>query len=153
MFSVRQIFVFEFLFVNTSPNIHIRIHIQSFLVAWIYLYSHSSFFVNLNIFIFVLNRGIQIYSYSYLVQKNIFVTHEGTPYGSGPIFSPTRPSGPSWFSSREVHIFIHFFYLYIPFPCNFFRGLLLALRSHDKFQASHWSTPRRPPPRTPHPFF
>ena len=26
----------------------------------------------------------------------------------------------------------------VPFPCNFFRGLLLALRSHDQIQASHW---------------
>ena len=25
--------------------------------------------------------------------------------------------------------------------CSFFQGLSLALRSHDQFQASHWSTP------------
>ena len=30
--------------------------------------------------------------------------------------------------------------LSVTFPCNFFRGLLLALRSHDQFEASHWPT-------------
>ena len=29
--------------------------------------------------------------------------------------------------------------------CSFFRGLSLALRSHDQILASHWSTPPRPP--------
>ena len=29
--------------------------------------------------------------------------------------------------------------------CSFFRGLSLALRSHDQFQASHWSSPPTPP--------
>ena len=28
--------------------------------------------------------------------------------------------------------------------CSFFRGLSLALRSHDQFQASNWSTPPFP---------
>ena len=28
----------------------------------------------------------------------------------------------------------------VPFPCDFFRGLSLALRSHDQFEASDWST-------------
>ena len=30
--------------------------------------------------------------------------------------------------------------LFFPFPCNFFRGLSLVLRSHDQIPASHWST-------------
>ena len=30
--------------------------------------------------------------------------------------------------------------LFVPFPCNFFRGLSLVLRSHDQIPASHWST-------------
>ena len=29
--------------------------------------------------------------------------------------------------------------------CSFFRGLSLALRSHDQIPASHWSTPPAPP--------
>ena len=34
-----------------------------------------------------------------------------------------------------------------PFSCNFFRGLSLALRSHDQVPASHWSTlPSTTPP-------
>ena len=37
-------------------------------------------------------------------------------------FSPTPPSGPSWSSSHRVCWFD------VPFPCNFFRGLSLALR-------------------------
>ena len=38
--------------------------------------------------------------------------------------------------------------LSVPFPCNIFKGLSLALRSHDQFKASHWSTllPSLPPP-------
>ena len=35
-------------------------------------------------------------------------------------------------------------YLYVPFPCNFFQGLSLALRSHDQFNTFHWSTPLPP---------
>ena len=31
--------------------------------------------------------------------------------------------------------------------CSFFRGLSLALRSHDQIPASHWSTPPPPPLR------
>ena len=38
--------------------------------------------------------------------------------------------------------------LSIPFPCYFFSGLLMALRSHDQFKASDWSTiPPHPTPR------
>ena len=55
-------------------------------------------------------------------------------------FSPNRPLGrfglvvamsvsANWLGGWDV-----------PFPCNFFRGLSLALRSHDQFGASHWST-------------
>ena len=33
-----------------------------------------------------------------------------------------------------------FLYLFVPFPCDIFRGLSLALRSHDQIPASHWST-------------
>ena len=29
-------------------------------------------------------------------------------------------------------------YLCVPFPCDFFRGLSSALRSHDQIPASHW---------------
>ena len=29
--------------------------------------------------------------------------------------------------------------LLVPFPCDFCRGLSLALWSHDQFEASHWS--------------
>ena len=35
----------------------------------------------------------------------------------------------------------------VPFSCHLFQGLSLALRSHDKIPASHWSTP--PPPHPP----
>ena len=52
-------------------------------------------------------------------------------------FSPTRPSGPSWSVSRDVCLYV---YVYVPFPCDFFRGLSLALRSHDQIPASDWST-------------
>ena len=51
-------------------------------------------------------------------------------------FSPTRPSGPSWSSSRHVRLL--FVCLSVPFPCDFFQGLSLALRSHDQFEVSHW---------------
>ena len=53
------------------------------------------------------------------------------------IFSPTRPSGPSWSSSQHVRVSVG---LCVPFPCNFFWGLSLVLRSHDQIPASHWST-------------
>ena len=35
-----------------------------------------------------------------------------------------------------------YIYIYVPFPCNFFQGLSLALRSHDQIPASHWWTPQ-----------
>ena len=35
----------------------------------------------------------------------------------------------------------------VPFPCKFFLGLSLALRSHDQIPASHWLT--NPPPLAP----
>jgi hypothetical protein len=35
--------------------------------------------------------------------------------------------------------------MFVPFPCNFFRGLSLALWSHDQFKASHWSNLPPPP--------
>ena len=33
--------------------------------------------------------------------------------------------------------------LCVPFPCNFFRGLSLALRSHDQIPASDWAAVSR----------
>ena len=54
------------------------------------------------------------------------------------LFSSNRPTGPIRSSSRIVCVFV-------PFPCDFFRGLSLALRSHDQIPASHWSTPSPPP--------
>ena len=42
-------------------------------------------------------------------------------------------------------------YVYVPFQCNFFQGLSLALRSHDQFKASHWSTLLPHPPSNPTP--
>ena len=63
-------------------------------------------------------------------------------------FSPTLPSGPSRSSSHNVHVYI------CPLPAYFFQGLSLALRSHDQFKASHWSTllPYFPTyPHQPHP--
>ena len=33
-------------------------------------------------------------------------------------------------------------YVYVPFSCPFFQGLSMALRSHDQFEASHWSIGR-----------
>ena len=38
--------------------------------------------------------------------------------------------------AMSVYLFI---YVYVPVPCNFL-GLSLALKSHDQFQASHWSS-------------
>ena len=52
-------------------------------------------------------------------------------------FSPTRPSGPSWYSSRDVCLRPSPV-LPVPFSCYFFQGLSLALRSHDQFKASDW---------------
>ena len=37
-----------------------------------------------------------------------------------------------------VHMYI---YIYVSSPCDFFRGLSLALRSHDQIPTSHWSSP------------
>ena len=54
-------------------------------------------------------------------------------------FSPTRPSGPICSSSRHVRVCV-FICLCVPFPCDLFWGLSLALRSHDQFEASDWST-------------
>ena len=48
----------------------------------------------------------------------------------------------------SVYIFI---YVYVPIPCNFFLGPLLALRSTDQFKAFPWSTPLPPPPPPPFP--
>ena len=39
-----------------------------------------------------------------------------------------------WYSSH-TGLFI---YLFVPFPCDFFLSLSLALRSHDQIPASHW---------------
>ena len=53
------------------------------------------------------------------------------------------PLGSLWSSSRDVCLYIYrYIYIgrYVPFHCNFFLGLSLALRSHDQFQASRWST-------------
>ena len=50
------------------------------------------------------------------------------------MFSPTRPSGPSWSESRHVHVCVCV--SDVPFPCDFFRGLLLVLRSHDQIPAA-----------------
>ena len=36
-------------------------------------------------------------------------------------------------------------YISVPFSCNFFQGLSLALRSHVQIPAYHWSTPSPPP--------
>ena len=48
---------------------------------------------------------------------------------------------PLWSSSRNVRPRLGVsLYVSVPFPCNFFRGLSLALRSHDQFEASDWST-------------
>ena len=45
---------------------------------------------------------------------------------------------------------IHQWYMYVPFQCQLFQGLSLALRSHDQFETPHWSTfpnfPAYPPP-------
>ena len=62
-------------------------------------------------------------------------------------FSPTCPSRQGRSSSCDVHLIIYLFIsIFVPFPCPFLKGLSLALRSHDKFQASHWSTMSSPPP-------
>ena len=45
-------------------------------------------------------------------------------------------------SSRDVRLSVC---LFVPFPCDFFQGLLLALRSHDQIPASQWSTHPSPP--------
>ena len=37
--------------------------------------------------------------------------------------------------AKSVHLCVCVF---VPFPCHFFRGLSLALRSHDQIPASHW---------------
>jgi len=52
-------------------------------------------------------------------------------------FSKNRPLG--WFflvvaMSGRLSVCV-----FVPFPCNFFQRLSLALRSHDKIPASHWS--------------
>ena len=49
--------------------------------------------------------------------------------GAGQAFSPNRPTGQLWSSSRNVYMSIC---LYVPFPCDFFQGLSLAHRSHDQ---------------------
>ena len=54
------------------------------------------------------------------------------------LFSKNRPLADSFIESRCPYMDI---YIYIcPFSCHFFRGLSLALRSHDQIPASHWST-------------
>ena len=45
------------------------------------------------------------------------------------IFFTELALGPLWSSSRDVNIFIALYlYIYVPFSCNLFRGLSLALR-------------------------
>ena len=47
------------------------------------------------------------------------------------IYSKNRPLG------RFFHRVAMSMYIYVPFPCNYFRGPLLALRPHDHIPASH----------------
>ena len=58
-----------------------------------------------------------------------------------PIFSKNRPLADSFIESRCPSVCLSAC-LFVPFPCNFFWGLSLALRSHDQIPASHWSTPK-----------
>ena len=55
-------------------------------------------------------------------------------------FSKNRPLADSFIESRCPSFYLSI-YISVPFSCNFFRGLSLALRSHDQIPASHWSTP------------
>ena len=56
-------------------------------------------------------------------------------------FSLTWPFGPGQSSSCNVHVCMYeFIYIYVPSQRNLFQGLSLALRSHDQFKVSHWST-------------
>ena len=48
---------------------------------------------------------------------------------------PPRPSGPRWFRSCNVYVFI---YLYGSSAVNLFQGLSMALRSHNQFKARNW---------------
>ena len=68
-------------------------------------------------------------------------------------FSPNRPTGPLGRLGLIVAMSVHMLYVcmhLVPFPCNFFQVVSLALRSHDHFKASDWSTPlhyqTQPPP-------
>ena len=57
------------------------------------------------------------------------------------MFSPNQPLGRfGLVVAMSVCVFLTLFvYDFVPFPCNFFQGLSLALRSHDQILASHWS--------------
>ena len=65
------------------------------------------------------------------------------------VFSPTRPSGPCWSSSHHVRmsfcLSVCVCVWFWPLCAVFFRGLSLPLRSHDQFQACHWSSLSPPP--------
>ena len=52
------------------------------------------------------------------------------------MLSKKRPLADSFIESRCQSIYVS-----VPFHVIFFRGLSLALRSHDQIPASHWSTP------------
>ena len=49
------------------------------------------------------------------------------------VFSLTRPSGSRWSSCCDVHMYV------VLSQCDFCQSLSLALRSHNQFQASHWT--------------
>ena len=79
-----------------------------------------------------------------------------TKQSNSELFSPTRPSGPSWSESRHVRVFVIVFVCLSPSNAIFSSpligpqvtwtdpGLSLALRSHDQITASYWSTLPRP---------
>ena len=68
-------------------------------------------------------RGIVGFIYIYLYRNYIF-----------------KESALGRFFHRVAMSVYAYICVYVPFSCNFFRGLSLALRSHDQIPASHSST-------------
>ena len=54
-------------------------------------------------------------------------------------FSKNRTLG-RFFHRVAMSVYIYIYICICPLPMGFFWGLSLALRSHDQFKASHWST-------------
>ena len=88
-------------------------------------------------FLWSFNQVAMLHLHLKLKRGFISVSYFYNFMNKGTYFHRIGPSGPIRSSSRDVRCLS----VCCPLPMRFFRGLSLALRSHDQIPASHWSTP------------